>query len=182
MKAKVIAGIALGMQSAHEHGIVHGSLKPNNILFDEDHCVQIVDFESSHFQSQRKDVNDMNDMDDMYEDGCAGRVENAKRSDVFSFASIMFDILVDRSSISHSLPLDEQENGRTNNGEFWMIPEFIPKFVEELIANGWSEDRYRQPSFDKIIKIMKDNYFLFMEGVDVWEVVEFVNTVEESSF
>jgi serine/threonine protein kinase len=49
-KSKAIAGIALGMRSAHRMGIVHGSLNPNNILFDDDHCVHSVDFCSNRFE------------------------------------------------------------------------------------------------------------------------------------
>jgi serine/threonine protein kinase len=51
MKAKTIAGIALGMKSAHQFGIFHGSLKPHNIVFDGNHCVHIVDFCSNRFRS-----------------------------------------------------------------------------------------------------------------------------------
>jgi serine/threonine protein kinase len=44
IKAKVVAGIVLGLQFAHSFGLLHGSLTTNNILFDEDHCIQIADF------------------------------------------------------------------------------------------------------------------------------------------
>jgi tRNA A-37 threonylcarbamoyl transferase component Bud32 len=43
-KSKAIAGIVVGMRFAHSLGFAHGSLKPSNILFDENHNVQIVDF------------------------------------------------------------------------------------------------------------------------------------------
>jgi serine/threonine protein kinase len=44
VKAKVVAGIVLGLQFAHSHGLIHGGLTASNILFDSDHCIQIVDF------------------------------------------------------------------------------------------------------------------------------------------
>jgi serine/threonine protein kinase len=44
VKAKVIAGIVLGLQFAHSNGLVHGSLTSRNILFSSDHCIQMVDF------------------------------------------------------------------------------------------------------------------------------------------
>jgi serine/threonine protein kinase len=46
IKAKVIVGIVLGLRYAHSLGLLHGHLTANNILFDSDHCVQIVDFQS----------------------------------------------------------------------------------------------------------------------------------------
>jgi serine/threonine protein kinase len=44
VKAKTVAGIVLGLRFAHSLGLVHGHLTGNNILFDCDHCIQIVDF------------------------------------------------------------------------------------------------------------------------------------------
>jgi serine/threonine protein kinase len=178
-KAKAIAGIALGMQSAHRHGVVHGSLKPNNILFDEDHHVHIVDIDSSHFRSTSKETNETNEMDD---DNSDEMLKDAKNADVFSFASVMFYILVGRSSSSDSLPFDEYENQRTKNGEVPMIPGFIPKFVRKLIANGWSADRSERRSFESIIEVMKRNDFKFAEGVGIDEVLDFVDSVERSDF
>jgi serine/threonine protein kinase len=39
MKAKAIAGIALGLEFAHCLGMIHGDLNLNNILFDETHRI-----------------------------------------------------------------------------------------------------------------------------------------------
>jgi serine/threonine protein kinase len=44
VKAKAVAGIVLGLRFAHSLGLVQGHLTTNNILFDSDHCIQIVDF------------------------------------------------------------------------------------------------------------------------------------------
>jgi serine/threonine protein kinase len=44
VKAKAVAGIVLGLRFAHSHGLIHGHLSGHNILFDCDHCIQIVDF------------------------------------------------------------------------------------------------------------------------------------------
>jgi hypothetical protein len=45
VKAKAIAGIVLGLRFAHSFGWLHGHLTGNSILFDSDHCIQIVDFQ-----------------------------------------------------------------------------------------------------------------------------------------
>jgi serine/threonine protein kinase len=44
IKAKAVTGIVLGLRFAHSLGLRHGHLTVNNILFDSDHCIQIVDF------------------------------------------------------------------------------------------------------------------------------------------
>jgi hypothetical protein len=43
-KAKAIAGIALGLRSAHGLGLLHRGLKASNVLFDADQRIQIADF------------------------------------------------------------------------------------------------------------------------------------------
>jgi hypothetical protein len=44
VKAKVIAGIALGLRYAYGLGLVHQDLTMSNIIFNFDHGIQIVDF------------------------------------------------------------------------------------------------------------------------------------------
>jgi hypothetical protein len=50
VKAKAIAGIVLGLRFAHSFGLLHGHLTGNNIFFDSDHCIQIVDFQAIVFE------------------------------------------------------------------------------------------------------------------------------------
>jgi hypothetical protein len=108
-------------------------------------------------------------------------VECAMKDDVFSFASIMLDILVGRDEVPESLPFSDEENEKMKNGEHRMIPEFVPRFVRDLIENGWSQDRSVRRSFEDMINVMSDNTFDFAEGVDNCEVLSFIDSVEESS-
>jgi hypothetical protein len=44
MRAKVVGGVLLGLRFAHSLGLVRGHLAVSNIVFDLDHCIQIVGF------------------------------------------------------------------------------------------------------------------------------------------
>jgi serine/threonine protein kinase len=44
IKAKAVAGIAFGLEFAHSLGMIHGNLNSSNILFDESHRIEIIDF------------------------------------------------------------------------------------------------------------------------------------------
>jgi tRNA A-37 threonylcarbamoyl transferase component Bud32 len=44
VKAKTVAGIVLALRFAHSLGLVHGQLTTNNIVFDSDHCIEMVQF------------------------------------------------------------------------------------------------------------------------------------------
>jgi serine/threonine protein kinase len=54
VKAKAVAGILLGLRFAHSLGLLHGHLTANNVLFDSDHCIQIVDSKADDFRRYRK--------------------------------------------------------------------------------------------------------------------------------
>jgi serine/threonine protein kinase len=149
-KAKALAGIALGMKFAHEFGVAHGSLKPTNILFDEEHCVHIVDI------GLRGECQDFD------------ALEAAKKADVLSFVSIMFEMLIG---------CPEEEKERKENGEVTTTPECVPAFVGELLEKGLSPDLI-EPSFETMIKQMKKNSFAFEKGVDICEVLKFVDSIE----
>ena len=41
---RIARGILLGLKDAHEHGVVHGDVKPGNVLFAKDGAVKLVDF------------------------------------------------------------------------------------------------------------------------------------------
>ena len=51
----IIRQIALGLQHAHERGIVHADLKPQNIMITNSGEVRILDFGASHALTQQKD-------------------------------------------------------------------------------------------------------------------------------
>jgi serine/threonine protein kinase len=52
LKAIAVAGIVLGMEFLHSVGLIHGFLKPNNVLFDEYHRIRIADFGRSRLDSR----------------------------------------------------------------------------------------------------------------------------------
>jgi hypothetical protein len=51
MKSIAMAGIVLGMRFVESFGLVCGDLKPNNVLFDESHRIQIVGIVPSRAES-----------------------------------------------------------------------------------------------------------------------------------
>ncbi|MDD5454395.1 MAG: serine/threonine-protein kinase [Candidatus Ratteibacteria bacterium] len=50
-KVRIARDIAYGLAYLHAYDIVHGDIKPSNILFNEENQVRITDFGLSHFSS-----------------------------------------------------------------------------------------------------------------------------------
>jgi serine/threonine protein kinase len=171
-KSKAIAGIVLGMRFAHSLGCVHGSLKPSNILFDNNQNAQIVDFCSNRLQNHFEVCGRSE----------SGNEEEIRESDVFSFSLILFEILVGRSVVARVSPCGEVEIRFVDDGERAVITSLIRSSIRGLIERGWSADRSVRPSFDYIYKVLKDNDFNTVEGNDVNEVLRFVSSLEASEY
>jgi serine/threonine protein kinase len=163
-KSKTIAGIVLGMRFAHSLGCAHGSLKPSNILFDNNHNVQIVDFCSNRLRGSVSN-------DDQ---------DEALRSDIMSFPFILFDVLVGRSVVVQTSSSGDVETCFVDDGERAVVPSFIPLFMKQLMKRMLSANQRTPPSFSEIYEGLKQQNFDIVEGNDVNEVLRFVSSLEAS--
>jgi serine/threonine protein kinase len=155
VKAKVIAGIVLGLRFAHSLGLQHGHLTGSHIVFDSDHCIQIVDFKPILFQVDERRGEKKPQLGSFLE------TKWTQKTDVSAFASIFFEIVV----------------GRPANGEV-SVPMNIPGFVSKIIEFILQSDR--GCSFHDILDFLKENEFQIEDGVDSAEVFAFVNWVESA--
>jgi serine/threonine protein kinase len=155
VKAKAVAGIVLGLRFAHSLGFLHGHLTTNNILFDSDHHIQIVDFKSMLLD------------DEDSEDGTQFEVFSAggwtPERDIQAFASILSELVVGDPATSEI-----------------SISTGIPDFVSRIIDSRpflTSRTRY---SLNTVLEILKENDFRIEGGVDSAEVSRFVSWVESA--
>jgi serine/threonine protein kinase len=164
-KSKAIVGIVLGMRFAHSLCCAHGSLKPSNILFDKDKCVQITDFCSTGLHEGVSNNFELNEP----------RVVWNGNEDLFWFSSILIEILVGRSLVVKISQFEEVEICFADDGERVAIPSFIPSFLGELIERNLWPQRQKS-SFHEIYEVLKSNDFDIVEGTDVNEVLRFVSS------
>jgi serine/threonine protein kinase len=160
VKWKAIAGIALGMMSAYRHRIIHRSLNPNNIHFDDDHCVHIVGFGET------------------IDDKRIFPLKNpVQKRDALAFALIMYDILVDHhhDGVPDWPSLAREKSEDLKERTLRKIPEFGPEFVRYFIEAGLSGIN----PFERFITDMKNYSFEFLDGADFAEVLKYVGSVEK---
>jgi hypothetical protein len=165
VKAKTIAGIVLGLRFAHSLGLIHGKLTTNNILFDLDHCIQIVDFRPILFEVCET-ADEYEDEDD--EKGELGGFATQRwmpKRDLQAFASILSRIMIPRSATDKD-----------------SVPIKIPAFVSKILESGCSSSSETLHSFDAIFETLKQNNFRIESGVDSAEVFGFVNWVESLEY
>jgi hypothetical protein len=161
VKAKAVAGIVLALRFAHSLGLFHDHLTTSTILFDSDHCIQLVDFQPILFDVDESEIET--------EEG-TGLVGVSRKGlkperDIQAFASILFEIMV----------------GRPAKGEV-SIPTRILDFVSRMIKSGLSAISGTNESFNTILELLKENDFEIDKSVDSAEVSAFVNWVESAEY
>jgi serine/threonine protein kinase len=157
VKAKTVARIVLALRFAHSLGLVYEHLTGNNILFDSDHCIQIVDFHPIVVQ-----VGEMDSEDGTQLVGISERRWTPEK-DIQPFGSILFELVL----------------GGSPHGEA-SIHAGIPGFVSKIIKLGLSPMSGKCYSFSSILAILKQNNFQIGDGVDSAEVLAFVKWVESA--
>jgi hypothetical protein len=165
MKAKVIAGIVLGLRFVHSLGLVHGHLTSNSIVFDLNDCIEIVDFDEmvlEDFKIEGENENE-NESDEETQIGGFLKAKWRPEMDIHGFALILFEILFGRPAQSET-----------------SIPTGIRNFVSMIIESGLSSASTLRYSFKDIFDILRENNFEIEDGVDSAEVWKFVRWVESA--
>jgi len=128
--------IASGLKCAHDNGIVHGNLRPSNILFDEDGNVKICDFAlPEHYLRKR---------DNWY---AAPESEKTFSSDIFATAVILHQLLTTR--LPHFNSVGELGwIARSGDIRFALL-NLISEMLERNPAN-------RPKSFDEVLQKVKE--------------------------
>jgi serine/threonine protein kinase len=179
-KAIAVAGIVLGMKFLHSFGLIHGRLTPNNVLFDECHRIQIADFGQSRIDPRESAATARGVASEFAAPEMLSGEKPTAKMDVFSFALILFEVLIGWPALGGTNPSEELTKLPVNAYEWIVIPGFVPKFVCDLIESGLSGNTRERPSFDDISEALKENYFRITDGVDSDEVSAFVSVVESS--
>lgn len=124
-RTMIAIGIVTAMQYLLEMGLLHGNLKPSNIMLDmidDDQVVpRVAEFGLVEFAKDRKDEDGYDPLDP----------EFTEKSDVFSFGQILGDMFESR-----------RETGRS-------------KSIEKLISKCTKDNPNQRPSFQQIFKMFE---------------------------
>jgi serine/threonine protein kinase len=170
----------LGIKLLHSFGSFHGCLKPSNILFNEHHRIRITDFGRSRLDSPQSAATAFRVESEFAATEMRSGQERTAKIDVFSFALILFEIVVGLPALGRTSTSEKLGKLSMNACERVDIPGFVPEFVSVLIESGLSANPRERPSFDDISESLKKNCFRITDKVDSDEVSAFVSLVEFS--
>lgn len=158
----IIYGIALGLKFLHDKGIIHGNLKPSNILLDDQLQPKLVDY-----GFKRDDANSQYFPPEFFL-----HEEYTLASDIYSFGMILCYLYVQESPFDDSLPLEDLIDF-VIDGERPILPGNIPPKISELIEKCWEKEPSERPTMAYIQRLLGDDEYLY-PGTNVDEFQEYV--------
>ncbi|OHS96616.1 hypothetical protein TRFO_37200 [Tritrichomonas foetus] len=160
----ILTGIASGMKYFHSLGFIHRDLKPSKIFIDDDFYPKISGFEVCEVTSSYLSGEPMGNVvgsplfiaPEVMKD-----VKYSEKSDVFSFAMIMYQVLTGCMEFYPDTPntfriVTEMVDGLRPNLDIQIKESF-----KNLIKRCWDTDPNNRPSFEEIFDLLsKDPQYL----------------------
>jgi tRNA A-37 threonylcarbamoyl transferase component Bud32 len=183
IKKKLILGIVLGMSQLHAYNIVHGDLKPQNVLVSEDYTAKITDF---GFATLRGKTSSSIASSVTSDDGaavCGTAAYMAPEllsssnppeysSDVYSFAVMLNEVIQEEEPYSDQFrnflgrgPFAAVNHARLGNRP--RISSRTPTFLKNFIEKCWDRDHRNRPTFQQIFKDLKPSHVIFPDSFDL---------------
>ncbi|OCF36028.1 TKL/TKL-CCIN protein kinase [Kwoniella heveanensis BCC8398] len=163
-KIALIHQISQGMEYLHSRDVIHGDLKGQNILIDDDGHVLLCDFGLSHIKI---DITSKSSLPPPADHGGGGtlrfqppeRLRSApltKECDVYSFAMTVFQLysgeipfaILDANGVRSSI-LEGIRPPKLDN---------IPAPMWNLLTQCWAEDPHQRPKFEAISQKLEAMY------------------------
>ncbi|KAF8491723.1 kinase-like domain-containing protein [Russula emetica] len=138
---------ATGLQSLHHHGVIHGDIRPQNILQDEE-CCYLIDFGMSKFLHSSSSFSfapvlaKPHGIPELLDGSVTQR---DKKTDIFSFGSTMYKVLAGKT-------LDIMTGQPERPGSF-LGQEWDP--IWDLVLRCMSEDPINRPTALELVESLK---------------------------
>lgn len=116
---RTIREICLGLAFAHQNNVIHGNLRPSNILYDENGLIKLTDFGLDEHYQESAEKN-------WYK---LQSEEKTKRTDIFSVGIILYQLL------TGSLPRWKNRQIAATE-KFDELPEKLKQMVQTMVS--WS--------------------------------------------
>eukprot|EP01112_Ceratiomyxa_fruticulosa_P004432 TRINITY_DN1498_c0_g2_i3.p1 TRINITY_DN1498_c0_g2~~TRINITY_DN1498_c0_g2_i3.p1 ORF type:complete len:244 (-),score=44.86 TRINITY_DN1498_c0_g2_i3:661-1392(-) len=153
-KANLLLQIASGMSHIHSCGVIHGDLKPQNVLIGENNKAYISDFGYSKTNLSSY-ITSIKGFAPCYSAVEVFKEEKmSKASDFYSFGVIMWQVVTERKPFSEFMNNKMELIAMLEKGvqpSFNFFPDDTPTLFYQLTSKCWSRKPEERPPFDHII-------------------------------
>ena len=184
---RLLVEISRALAELHILGIVHGDLKPNNILLSDKLSVRIADFGQSERREQlaattrglttmmktgRRGGTAIYNAPERFEDVDGNIVKASRKTDMYSFSILTWEVLCEQGTVPFShIRSDVMLANRLNQGERLDLSELpleTPPAVLTMIQACWSGDRRSRKTAVECYSILNHAYELMR--LDIWDI------------
>ncbi|KAJ7629388.1 hypothetical protein DFH06DRAFT_719248 [Mycena polygramma] len=158
-RAKIVHDVALGMKYLHERGVVHGSLKPSNILINIDGTACVSDYGMIEVQTSGSNGH-------RYFSPEAWKGTVSRSSDVFAWAMSALEIFTSKApwgilSEKQIFRLVVRQDSRPDRpDEDFGLTDHIWGIMEEC----WHRESRLRPTFDILAQLLHNNNRMHLES------------------
>lgn len=152
---RIVHEVARGLAKAHENGVIHRDLKPDNIMVGADGIVKILDFGvAKRLDNFKIDFTDIKTQHGslvgtpayMSPEQAAGKKEVDQRSDVFSVGVVLFELLTGKRPFhgdtwQETIIAINRDEPATVSGSRGDVPAALDELVDGCLAKD-PDSRY----------------------------------------
>jgi serine/threonine protein kinase len=160
-RAKVVIGICHAMKLLHSNRIVHGNLKPGNVLINPQGRIRMSDI------GLRED--DMTLSSAVFTAPECELGRGTMEGDVYSFGLIVYDIVTGTGYFSKTEPRTSVLAGLRRGQRFDLGNEILP-CARDLLAGCWCEDASSRWTFEQIWESLEVSRFCLVHEADQDEI------------
>ena len=180
-KVKVIIGVASALKYMHNMNVIHGNLKPENVLFEKEFEPKVMDFGyTDYFQNGIS----LEDIDKNYgpsvnylpKEMLEGEYMNfSKAGDVYAYGVLCYEIISGKR-IFEGLSAKEKVD-KINSGIEIKLDSSVGNILKDLIIKCVSTDVDTRPSFEKIYDTLTNNYHELLPDIEEDKIIEYIKYV-----
>ena len=186
-KLRILMQIAQGLSELHLIGVVHGDIKPDNILFSDSNLseVRLADFGLSAIQETSNNLQESTLMETVHFKGtpvyaapelltnvyekniqsCSRLAKPSRKSDMYAFAILMWEFITEKK------PFDDIKNSvmlcsRVHQGyrpSLDDIPKEYPNKLKDMMSSTWDKDRRERKSAIECFRLLKFYHELMLD-------------------
>lgn len=178
---KLALDISRGMQYLHSQGIVHGDLKSNNLLLNDEMRVKVADFGTSCMETKTHTSKGNMGTYRWMAPEMIKKKPYTRKVDVYSFGIVLWELTTALVPFQGMTPVQAAYAACEKNLRP-PLSETCSPVLNNLIKHCWSENPVKRPDFNYIVAVLEKYDECLKDGLPLLSYEKLRNRISLSSF